>query len=200
VRKALSRKEKLKIYAVDAAMLFMAVRMTTCINADKEQQRERANVSYEVVTIADEKNTEQIGYVEPEQVTVCEAETKQTVSVAERYMLAKLAMAEAENQDIEGKALVICVVLNRLADSSFPDSISEVIYHEGQFSPVSDGRYDRVEPDEDCYKAADMVLNDGWDNSEGALYFERKSSSKWHSQHLKFLFKHGDHYFYTEEN
>lgn len=115
------------------------------------------------------------------------------------YLLAKIAMAEAENQDTEGKALVILVVLNRVWDDRFPGTIREVIYQENQFSPVSNGRFDRVEPDEDCWKALGMVQIEHWDESKGALYFESKSQSTWHEDHLKYLFKHGDHYFYTEK-
>lgn len=117
----------------------------------------------------------------------------------ESYLLAKIAMAEAENQDIEGKALVICVVLNRVWSDSFPDNIHDVIYQPRQFSPVSDGRFDIVEPDEECWKALDMVMADGWDGSQGALYFESKSDSTWHRDNLKFLFQHGAHLFYTDK-
>lgn len=115
------------------------------------------------------------------------------------YLLAKIAMAEAENQDTEGKALVILVVLNRVWDDRYPDTIREVIYQENQFSPVSNGRFDKVEPNEDCWKALEMVQVEHWDESQGALYFESKSQSTWHEENLKYLFKHGDHYFYTEQ-
>ncbi len=121
-------------------------------------------------------------------------------SAEDSYILAKIAMAEAEDEDTEGKALVILVVLNRVWDESFPDTIEEVVMQDNpvQFSPVANGRYDRVEPDDDCWKALDMVM-DGWDESRGALYFESPSESTWHQQNLKYLFKHGNHYFYTEK-
>lgn len=115
------------------------------------------------------------------------------------YLLAKIAMAEAEGEDTEGKALVILVVLNRVWSDEFPDSISEVIYQERQFSPVANGRFDKVEPDEDCYRALELVQVEGWDESHGALYFESVSASDWHRKNLSFLFKHGNHYFYTDK-
>lgn len=65
------------------------------------------------------------------------------------YRLAKIAMAEAESEDTEGKALVMLVVLNRVWSDEFPDTIEDVIFQKGQFSPISNGRYDEVEPDED---------------------------------------------------
>lgn len=113
------------------------------------------------------------------------------------YRLAKIAMAEAESEDTKGKALVMLVVLNRVCDDEFPGTIEDVIFQKGQFSPISNGRYDEVEPDEDCYRALQLIT-DGWDKSHGATYFESKSDSTWHSENLTFLFKHGKHYFYKE--
>lgn len=117
----------------------------------------------------------------------------------ESYLLAKLAMAEAEGEDTEGKALVILVALNRVWSDDFPNSIEEVIYQDGQFSPVQNGRFEMVEPDRDCWQALDMVMRDKWDESHGALYFESESDSTWHRDHLQFLFQHGAHRFYTDK-
>lgn len=117
----------------------------------------------------------------------------------ESYLLAKIAMAEAEDQDTEGKALVILVVLNRVWDSRFPDTIHDVIYEERQFSPVANGRFGRVEPNADCWQALSMIELDGWDESMGATYFESESESTWHEDNLQFLFQHGDHLFYTDK-
>lgn len=115
-------------------------------------------------------------------------------------MLAKLAMAEAEGESVEGKALVILVALNRAWSDKFPDSIEEVIFqHYGdvwQFSPVAEGgRYWTTEPDAGCYEALELVMG-GWDESQGALYFESTGKDGWHSQNLEFLFEFGGHRFY----
>lgn len=121
-------------------------------------------------------------------------------SAEESYLLVKLAMAEAESEDIEGKALVMLVVLNRVwDDEEFPNTIEEVIYQPGQFSPINNGRFDRVEPDVDCWAALALIKQDKWDESYGATYFESKSESTWHSENLTFLFRHGKHYFYTDK-
>ena len=117
----------------------------------------------------------------------------------EEYMLAKIAMAEAEDEGVKGKALVILVVLNRVWSDGFPDSIEEVIFEKGQFSPISNGRYDRVEPDEECYEALDLITVKNWDKSQGALYFESNGASNWHRNNLQFLFQYGNHYFYKEK-
>ena len=120
----------------------------------------------------------------------------------ETYLLAKIAMAEAGCEDTFGKALVICVILNRVNDDYFPNTIEEVIFQNNgkgsyQFSPVRPGgSWYKVEPSEDCYKAVELVQS-GWDESKGALYFtSSKKQSTWHSRNLEFLFQHGGHKFY----
>lgn len=112
-------------------------------------------------------------------------------------MLMKIAMAEAEGESVEGKALVMLVVLNRVWSDGFPDSIEEVIFQRNQFSPVREGgRYWTTEPNDECREALDLVM-DGWDESQGALYFEAADNEQgWHSRNLEFLFQHGGHKFY----
>ena len=44
--------------------------------------------------------------------------------------------------------------------------------------------------------ALDMIAEDGWDESRGALYFESKSPSTWHEDNLQFLFRHDKHFYH----
>lgn len=111
-------------------------------------------------------------------------------------MLLKIAMAEAEGEGVEGKALVMLVVLNRVWSSEFPGTIEEVIFQSKQSSPVTEGgRYYTTEPDRECYEALELVMC-GWDESRGALYFENCGKDSWHSRNLEFLYQAGNHKFY----
>lgn len=111
-------------------------------------------------------------------------------------ILKKIAMAEAEGESTEGKALVMLVVLNRMLSDKFPDSIAEVVFQKNQFSSVFDGgRYWTTVPDHDCEKALQLIEH-GYDESEGALYFESVNDQSWHSENLEFLFREGNHRFY----
>ena len=67
-------------------------------------------------------------------------------SAKESYLLARIAMAEAEGCNTQTKTLIIMCVLNRVWSDEFPDTIEEVIFQENQFSPIDNGRWDRVEP------------------------------------------------------
>lgn len=111
-------------------------------------------------------------------------------------ILLKIAMAEAEGESTEGKALVMLVVINRAFSGDFPNTIYDVVFQPGQFSVTTDGgRYWTTEPNEDCYKALELLYQ-GWNESQGALYFESCKGGSWHSDHLEFLFKEGNHKFY----
>ena len=106
----------------------------------------------------------------------------------ESYLLAKIAMAEAEGCSTQTKTLVIMCVLNRVESDKFPNTIDEVIFQKNQFSPISNGRWDKVEPNEDCYEAVKVVMEAKYDYSDGALYFEScASKDNWHSRNLEYL-------------
>nr|CAI9751587.1 hypothetical protein YXRTKSLT_YXRTKSLT_CDS_0012 [uncultured phage]CAI9752438.1 hypothetical protein IPSYOLDY_IPSYOLDY_CDS_0012 [uncultured phage] len=111
-------------------------------------------------------------------------------SAQESYLLARIAMAEAEGYNIQTKTLIIMCVLNRVWSDEFPDTIEEVIFQENQFSPIDNGRWDRVEPNEDCYEAVKIVMEAKYDYSGGATYFESCSDEdNWHSRNLEFLYE-----------
>lgn len=119
-------------------------------------------------------------------------------------VLLKIVQAEAGGEDIKGRMLVANVVLNRLENRGWGDTISDVVFYKGQFSPVADGRFFTVKPDATTMEAVERVLN-GEDESEGALYFmcrdlASKKGIRWFDRKLKFLFKHGCHEFYAEKD
>lgn len=120
--------------------------------------------------------------------------------------LLKIVEAEAGGEDYTGKLLVANVVLNRVKDESFPDSITEVVYQtsngRAQFSPVGSGRIEKVTVSEETITAVNDALN-GADESEGALYFAARKYAdpdkmRWFDEKLLFLFAYGGHEFFTE--
>lgn len=110
-------------------------------------------------------------------------------------MLHKIAVAEAGGEGVESMALIMLVVLNRTWDLDFPDTIEDVIYEEGQFTPISDGRYYDSEPNEKSQEAMELILS-GWNESQGALYFESCKGDSWHSRNLELLFEKDNIRFY----
>lgn len=108
--------------------------------------------------------------------------------------LAILIHAEAGNQDFEGRCLVGEVVMNRIRDPRFPDTIHEVIFQRGQFSCINDGGYTKAcwNVENDDFRASRVV----WDRFEsGKLHTEALYFSIGSCKNGTFLFKHGAHYF-----
>lgn len=101
---------------------------------------------------------------------------------AELDLLARLIKAEAEGQPYTAKVSVGSVVVNRVQDSRFPKTITDVIYQKDagyyQFSPVVNGMINNPATDEDR-KAALEALR-GADPTNGALYyFDDSTTNKW---------------------
>ncbi len=88
---------------------------------------------------------------------------------ADQYLLARLVYAEARGESYKGKVAVAAVALNRVRSSSFPNTISGVIYQSNAFESVSNGSINK-KPDSDCLRAAREAMN-GWDPTGGCLYF-----------------------------
>lgn len=194
-------KEKVSSIAKIGAVLGSAAYLTVGIvqfnridNSPRPISHTVVAASVEEVVTADKK-TQKLIAEQPVKISRSNIVRSREWNADEAYLLAKIAMAEAEGEDIDGKALVLLVVLNREQSKEFPNSIREVIYQESQFSSISNGRWDGIEPNQECYEALDMVAM-GWDESQGATYFESRSDSAWHQENLDFLFRHGGHYFY----
>lgn len=95
------------------------------------------------------------------------------------YMLARAIYGEARGEPYTGQVAVAAVILNRVASSQFPNTITGVIYQKGAFSAVSDGQIN-LTPSDEAIRAAKDALN-GWDPCNGALYFynPKTSTSDW---------------------
>lgn len=94
-------------------------------------------------------------------------------------LLSRVVYGEARGEPYEGQVAVAAVVLNRVKSSSFPNTISGVIYQSGAFDIVRDGQIN-LTPNSTAKKAAQDAYN-GWDPSRGAIYYFNPSTatSKW---------------------
>ena len=94
-------------------------------------------------------------------------------------LLARLVYGESRGEPYTGQVAVAAVVLNRVKSSSFPNTISGVIYQSGAFDVVRDGQIN-LTPNSTAIKAAQDALN-GWDPSYGAIYYfnPATATNKW---------------------
>ena len=199
-RRKARRRKRINLKILGIMLIIISVSCICMAAVKKEDEPEPLPEAAETATEEPEKV--QVVFIREERPTATE-EHSTDWDAYESYLLAKIAMAEAEGESTEGKAMVIRTVLNRVWDDDFPGTIEDVIFEikDGvfQFSSVMPGeRYWNVEPDEDCYKALYMVMVDHWDESEGALYFEAVSNGEgtWHSKNLEYIKTVGNHNFY----
>ena len=94
-------------------------------------------------------------------------------------LVAKAIYGEARGEPYVGQVAVGAVIMNRVKNSSFPNTIAGVIYQSGAFDAVSDGQINMT-PDSTAKKAAQDAIN-GWDPSYGAIYYFNPSTAtnKW---------------------
>ena len=111
-----------------------------------------------------------------------------SASASEQELLAALIFCEAGNQPYDGQVAVGAVVMNRVRSGSFPDTITDVIYQSGQFTPAMTGWLDSVlasggYTDSAMQAAADALA--GSNPIGDCLYFSTGGGG----------YRLGDHYF-----
>jgi len=117
------------------------------------------------------------------------------VTTEDAYLLAQLIYAESRGEIFEGQVAVGAVVLNRVKDPRFPNTIRDVIYQPWQFETVQDGQIN-LTPDAVARRAADAALS-GADPTGGALYFFNPSKTDGSFFNtLTYLCTIGNHAFY----
>ena len=102
--------------------------------------------------------------------------------------LTRCVEAEAGNQDLKGKRLIAAVILNRVADERFPDTITDVINAPKQFAVVANGQINKVTADDETVAACQMEIEERTDTD--IIYFNNSSKVGG-----KYCYKYGKHYF-----
>ena len=111
-----------------------------------------------------------------------------SASASEQELLAALIFCEAGNQPYEGQVAVGAVVMNRVRSGSFPNTITDVIYQSGQFTPAMTGWLDSVLASDGYTNSAMQAAADALAGSNpigDCLYFSTGGGG----------YQLGDHYF-----
>ena len=117
-----------------------------------------------------------------------------TSNASDIQLMARAINGEARGEPYEGQVAVGAVILNRVKDSRFPNSISGVIYQSGAFTAVADGQINApISEGTTVYKAAQDAMN-GWDPTGGCVYYFNPATAKnkwiWSSPLVKTIGKH----------
>ena len=134
-----------------------------------------AKIAYEAKLEEERRAAEEAERIAREKAEAEAAQAEaEAAQQAEKELLASLIFCEAGNQPYEGQVAVGAVVMNRIKSSSYPDTMEEVIYQSGQFSPAMSGWLDRVRANQGYTEAAMQAAEDALAGSNpigDCLYF-----------------------------
>ena len=112
-----------------------------------------------------------------------ETEAERPYTDEDLYVLSHIISAEAGNCQEEMMLYVGSVVLNRVADDRYPDTIKEVVFQTDplQYGPTADGTYYK-EPTEGAIKAAEKLLEEGSVLPSKVIYQSNERLGKYYTE------------------
>ena len=143
-----------------------------------EAQAKAAEEAAQLEAEAQAKAAEEAARLEAEAQQAALAAQTAAISAEELKLLANIIYCEAGSESYVGKVAVGNVIMNRVKSASQPNTITEVVYAKGQFSPVRNGSLQRAlssdKADAACYQAAIEALA-GAQPVGGKLFFRRNN-------------------------
>jgi len=145
---------------------------------EAEAQAKAAEEAAQLEAEAQAKAAEEAARLAAEAQQAALAAQTAAISAEELKLLANIIYCEAGSESYVGKVAVGNVIMNRVKSASQPNTITEVVYAKGQFSPVRNGSLQRAlssdKADAACYQAAIEALA-GAQPVGGKLFFRRNN-------------------------
>ncbi|WP_337427647.1 cell wall hydrolase [Gallintestinimicrobium sp.] len=170
-----------KAAAEEAARLAAEAQAKAAEEAAQLEAEAQAKAAEEAARLAAEaqaKAAEEAARLEAEAQQAALAAQTAAISAEELKLLANIIYCEAGSESYVGKVAVGNVIMNRVKSASQPNTITEVVYAKGQFSPVRNGSLQRAlssdKADAACYQAAIEALA-GAQPVGGKLFFRRNN-------------------------
>lgn len=142
----------------------------------------------DIKAAAEKAHEDYMEKAEEEAAREAAAQAAAEMAAREKELLAALIFCEAGNQPYEGQVAVGAVVMNRVNSGQFPDTITDVIYQSGQFTPAMTGWLDSVLASDGYTDSAMQAASDALAGSNpigDCLYFSTGGNG----------YQLGDHFF-----
>lgn len=168
----------------------------TTLNSDTKIQKLSISDDWTMVAYEDKTGWVYSKYIRDTETPIIEFADK------ELEILYRITEAECTGQSIEAKENVVSSIINRLYDSNFPSTIKDIVFQDGQYSPIGDRRYYTVEVTDETKEAVHNVVKNGV--THDCIYFcnyDKVTSSKlrkWFDG-LEFVFKDSSNHSYYRE-
>lgn len=175
---------------------------TACSDYSEHTEEDSSEDSYSSTIVEEFFNLPNPTVDTREYKTVCEGDNSPTpiqqfsITDEEKEMLKYIVEQETRGGSYRHKCIVTNVILNRVRDSRFPNTVKEVLLQKNQFSSLWNYYQKRNKPDENTERAVNDVLNGRVeDESSGSLYFHSMKSDGWFSS-LSFVMEVEGHRFF----
>ncbi len=129
--------------------------------------------------------------VQQECTSISDTEQEPIYTEQDVAALARIIYWEARGESEQGRLAVANVVLNRVRDEKWPDTIEKVIAQKNQFTPYNNSRYFTVNVPEEFYNIARRALEGEEAVPDDYVYFS--TGKAW--RYAKDFIKIGNHYF-----
>ena len=159
------------------------------LTADMSEPETAHPVATTIVNVSAEPGAYVIFSEQPEEEAP--APNIREISDEDRDLIASTIAAEAENQPLEGKILIAHVILNRVDNEAFPDTVEGVISAPGQFTTWHNGQIQKAVPTVEDYEAVKLALRG--ENQEPVFFFRNQHYHGCGKPYTQV----GDHYFST---
>ena len=119
-----------------------------------------------------------------------------TTQADDLFWLIHIIYSEAHHESLAGQIGVGNVVLNRIASSRFPNTVKDVVFEPGQFTPVDNGSIYNT-PSSEAVRAAQLCLQ-GVNTVGYSMFFLNPSiaDASWFNSALTYYTTIGGHAFY----
>ncbi|MDN5387244.1 MULTISPECIES: cell wall hydrolase [Bacillus] len=155
-----------------------------------ESLKQEENPAFSQLT--DEKSFVEAAHLPAEE----EEEKEETTDLTqkEKDLLSRLVHAEAKGESFEGKVAVANVVLNRVEDGRFPDSVKSVIYQRNAFEPVLNGSIEK-KADRESVEAVEEAVDQNKKETDALFFYNPDIASDDWIKTRKVVKRIGNHVF-----
>ena len=143
----------------------------------QEVQEEQAELIEEETNQTKIQKTEKIN--ENLSKTIANKSDKVYTQISDRELLAKLLYCEGRGESEECQKAIISVVINRLNNGYWGNTINNVVYAKGQFTPAINGTLEKATPTKTQYEVVDYVLENGSTLPSWVMYFRASYHFNW---------------------
>ena len=176
---------------MSASLVMMGIMMMTGADVQPDQEE------IQQIEIVQETAVAPLEIDAPEGEVIARTHDVHVYTQEDADLIKRIALAEGEIEGADGMWMIMSVIVNRVSDPDYPDTVTGVVYQKNVFSCLKDGNFAKAKTTSEEAEEAFARIEAG-DICPQIIAFEGTKSNvldKWFSE--AFTFRH--HKFYTKK-